>query len=40
MRQSEPVMPKIDKSKVGVPAGEGVGVAIVDSVIDATLVDP
>ena len=40
MRQSEPAMPKIDKSKVGVPAGEGVGIAIVDSVIDATLIDP
>ena len=33
-------MPKIDKSKVGVAAGEGVGVAIVDTVIDATLIDP
>jgi len=33
-------MPKIDKTKVGVPAGEGVVVAIVDGVIDATLVDP
>jgi hypothetical protein len=40
MRQSEPAMPKIDKSKVGVPAGEGVGIAIVESVIDATLIDP
>ena len=33
-------MPKIDKSKVGVPASDGVIVAIGDSVIDATLVDP
>jgi hypothetical protein len=40
MRQSEPPMPKIDKAKVVVAAGEGVGVAIVDSVIDATLIDP
>jgi hypothetical protein len=40
MRQSEPPMPKIDKSKVGVPASEGVGVAIAESVIDATLIDP
>jgi hypothetical protein len=33
-------MPKIDKSKVGVPAAEGVVVGVGDGVIDGNLLDP
>jgi hypothetical protein len=40
MRQSEPPMPKIDKSKVSLPAGERVVATLADAVIDKTTADP
>ncbi len=40
MRQSDPPVPKLDKAKLGIGAGDPLGVGIADGIIDATLIDP